>query len=389
MDNCISQLPCVRLLRRRGLYHILSARPSFHFEPIFEERPAPEMPAPNPVATSEVVANTSVDAVLAPGKIAILIPCFNEEASVAEVVKQFRAQVPDAEIYVFDNNSTDQTAKCAREAGATVFYERRQGKGFVTQAMFREVDADVYVMVDGDNVFSSASIHALMAPVIRNEADMVVGSRLHRGARGEFRPLNRWGNRLVLFLLNSIFGVRLTDVLSGYRAFNRKFVKGLPLFGGGFEIETELTIKAVERGYRILEVPVDLTSRASGQSKVNFFRDGFLIVNTILALFRDYRPLTFFGAIGLSLILAAFAPALVVVLRLEHVSLFAQLASAVLSVGLVLCGLLSLTAGLVLHSIARRSQELEYHLQILTHELRPEMRQRGASAKELRAICDE
>ena len=312
-------------------------------------------------------------------KVAILIPCYNEEASVAEVVKQFRAQLPAAEIYVFDNNSTDETAKRAREAGATVFYERRQGKGFVTQAMFRQVDADVYVMVDGDNVFPPASVHHLMAPVMRDEADMVVGSRLHRDARSEFRPLNRWGNRLVLSLLNSIFGVRLTDILSGYRAFNRKFVKGLPLFGGGFEIETELTIKAIDRGYRIVEVPVNLTSRAAGQSKVNLFRDGFMIINTILALFRDYRPLTFFGAIGLVLMLAALAPGLVVVLNLEHVSLFARLASAVLSVGLVLCGLLSITVGLVLHSIARRSQELEYHLQILTDELRPALRQQERS----------
>jgi glycosyltransferase involved in cell wall biosynthesis len=330
--------------------------------------------APQPVKRD--LDRTEQTRLSSPLKVAILIPCYNEEASVAEVVKQFQAEVPAARIYVFDNNSTDETAKRAQEAGATVFYERRQGKGFVTRAMFREVDADIYVMVDGDNVFPSASVHQLMGPVMRDEADMVVGSRLHADARSEFRPLNRWGNRLVLSLLNSVFGVRLTDILSGYRVFNRKMVKGLPLFGGGFEIETELTIKAIERGYRIVEVPVDLTSRAAGHSKVNLFRDGFMIINTILALFRDYRPLTFFGTIGLTLILAAFAPGLAAVLNPQYLSLFARLALAVFSVGLMLCGLLSLTVGLVLHSIARRSQELEYHLQILTDELRPDLRQR-------------
>jgi glycosyltransferase involved in cell wall biosynthesis len=316
-------------------------------------------------------------------RIAVLIPCYNEEATVAEVVKQFQAQLPAAHVYVFDNNSSDATVARAREAGASVLHEHRQGKGFVTQAMFREVDADIYVMVDGDNVFPAHIVHRLIAPVLSGVADMVVGSRLHSESRSEFKQLNRWGNRLVLSLLNFIFGVHLTDILSGYRAFNRKFVKGLPLFGGGFEIETELTIKAIERGYRIQEVPVDLTHRPAGHSKVNFFRDGFVIVNTILALFRDYRPLTFFGAGGLGLMLAGLIPIGFMLLNFAHLGQFVRLASAVISVGLLLCGLLSMTVGLVLHSIARRSQELEYHLQVLTDELRTELlaRERFASGK--------
>jgi glycosyltransferase involved in cell wall biosynthesis len=345
------------------------------------------MSAENPAETTEIAATLTASstgsnvsesrndhASAESLRIAVLIPCYNEGGTVGEVVKQFRAQLPAASIYVFDNNSTDKTAEQARQAGAIVRYERRQGKGFVTQSMFRQVDADIYVMVDGDNVFPAAAVHQLMAPVLSGEADMVVGSRLHAEARSEIKQLNRFGNRLVLSLLNSIFGVRLTDILSGYRAFNRKFVKGLPLFGGGFEIEAELTIKGIERGYRIKEVPVDLSFRTAGNSKVNLLRDGLVIVNTILALFRDYRPLTFFGALGLALLFLAVTPAVVVVFDLQRFSLFMRLGSALVSIGLVLCGLLSMTVGLVLHSIARRSQELEYHLQVITDELRPNLR---------------
>lgn len=303
--------------------------------------------------------------------IAILIPCHNEEQTVGPVVNAFRAELPHARIYVFDNNSTDNTVESARASGAIVMSEPRQGKGFVVQSMFRRVDADVYVMVDGDATYPAEAVHQLIAPVLAGEADMVVGSRLHPGLQSEFRQLNRWGNRLVLTLLNSIFKVKLTDILSGYRAFNRKFAKGLPLFGGGFEIETELTIKAVARGFRIVEIPTALKARPEGShSKIRFFRDGFIILNTILALFRDYKPLTFFGVAGLVLFLIAMAPGLVVAFEFIRHGALARPVMAVLALGLFLCGLLSLAVGLVLHSIARRSQEFEYQLEVLTDELR-------------------
>lgn len=306
-----------------------------------------------------------------PARIAILIPCHNEEPTVGEVVKAFRAELPEARIYVFDNNSTDNTLEFARAAGAIVNREPRQGKGFVVQSMFRRVDADVYVMVDGDATYPAAAVHQLIAPVLEGEADMVVGSRLHPGVQSEFRQLNRWGNRLVLALLNSIFKVKLTDVLSGYRAFNRRFVKGLPLFGGGFEIETELTIKAIARGLRIVEIPTVLTARPEGShSKIKFFRDGTIILNTILALFRDYKPLTFFGSVGVLLVMLALVPGLVAVIESISRGTAIRLPLAVLATGLGLCGLLSLTVGLILHSIARRSQELEYQLEMLADELR-------------------
>lgn len=299
----------------------------------------------------------------------MLIPCYNEEKTVARVVESFRTELPGARVYVFDNNSTDRTVEEALRAGAEVFHEPRRGKGYVVQSMFRVVDADFYVMVDGDDTYPADAVHRLLAPVAAGDADMAVGSRLHAESRSQFKQLNRAGNRLVRATLNFIFRVNLSDILSGYRAFNRRFVKGLPLFGGGFEIETELTIKAVGRGFRLVEIPVDLVPRPDGShSKIRFMRDGFLILNTTLALFRDYKPLTFFGATGLFLAmlalgaLAAFAvaggPATV------------RVALALLALVLFLCGLLSVTAGLILHSIARRSQEFEYHIGVLADELR-------------------
>jgi glycosyltransferase involved in cell wall biosynthesis len=304
-------------------------------------------------------------------RVAVLIPCYNEERTIGKVVDQFRAQLPAASIYVFDNNSSDQTVARAQAAGAEVRHERRQGKGYVTQAMFGQVDADVYVMVDGDGTYPADAVHRLLAPVLNEEADMVVGSRLHADSQSEFKQLNALANRLVLTVLNSIFRVKLTDILSGYRAFNRKFVKGLPLFGGGFEIETELTIKAIERGYRIIEIPINLTHRPPGShSKIKFFRDGVIIINTILALFRDYKPLTFFGTTGLVLLVLALVPGLFVIVEFINKGFVSRLPAAVLAVGLVLCGLLSITVGLVLHSIARRAQEFEYQLQVLAEEVR-------------------
>jgi hypothetical protein len=237
--------------------------------------------------------------------------------------------------------------------------------------MFRQVDADFYVMVDGDDTYPPEAVHRLLAPVVAGEADMSIGSRLHAESRSQFKQLNRWGNRLVRSSLNLIFRIRLTDILSGYRVFNRKFVKGLPLFGGGFEIETELTIKAVERGFRLVEIPVNLTHRPAGShSKIQFMRDGFLILNTTLALFRDYKPLTFFGGVGLLLMLPALATGALVVFEFVRGDTVPRVTTAVVAVGLLLCGLLSLTAGLILHSIARRSQEFEYHMQVLADELR-------------------
>lgn len=301
--------------------------------------------------------------------IAVLVPCYNEELTIRDVVRSFREQLPHAKIYVFDNNSTDRTVEEAKAAGAIIVSERRQGKGYVVQSMFGRVDADVYIMVDGDGTYPAAEIHKLLAPVLADEADMVVGSRLHQQSDSQFKSLNRFGNRMFLSLVRSTFKVEITDMLSGYRVFNRTFVKGVPLFGGGFETETELTIKALERGYRIVEVPVNLTSRPSGSfSKIRIVNDGFRIVNTILTLLRDYKPLTFFGVCGLLLILLGVIPGAIVIFEFFETGLVLRLPSAVLAVGLVLAGLLSITVGLVLHTIVRRSQEFDYQLRKLLDE---------------------
>jgi glycosyltransferase involved in cell wall biosynthesis len=285
------------------------------------------------------------------------------------VVESFRAELPEAEIFVFDNNSTDGTVEQARAAGARIGMERRQGKGFVVQTMFQDVEADIFLMVDGDGTYPAAEAHKLLDPILLGEADMVVGSRLTRESSSDFARLNRLGNKFFLHTVNFIFKVKLSDVLSGYRAFNRDFVKNIPIFGGGFETEAELTIKALARGYRVVERPVDLKARPEGSvSKIRVVADGFLILNTILTLFRDYKPLTFFGIIGLIFIGLGMVPGVAVVAEFVRTGLVTRLPSAVLAVALVLSGMLTIVVGLVLHTITRRFQELEYQLKLLNKE---------------------
>jgi glycosyltransferase involved in cell wall biosynthesis len=304
-------------------------------------------------------------------KIAVLIPCYNEEKTVAGVVREFRRQLPDADIYVYDNNSADNTAEEALKAGAIVRFETRQGKGNVVSSMFLQVDADVYVMVDGDGTYPAERVHQLIAPIINQQADMVVGSRLHpQSDDREFKALNRFGNKLFLFILRSIFKVRVSDLLSGFRAFNRRVVKSLPIRSSGFEIETELTIKGLERGFRICEVPVNLLSRhEDSESKIRIFRDGRLIFSTIFALFRDYKPLSAFGFFGLFLMACGFFPGALVIDEYLSKGYINHLPSAVLSVGFVLSGLLMTIVGLILHTISRRFQEMDRQLQNITERM--------------------
>jgi glycosyltransferase involved in cell wall biosynthesis len=300
--------------------------------------------------------------------VAVLIPCYNEEPTIADVVRRFRSELPGAEIYVFDNNSSDNTAAAAREAGAGVFLERRQGKGYVVQSMFRKIKADIYVIVDGDGTYPADAVTRLIEPVRREEADMVIGSRLADTANSQFRLLNRFGNKLFLVLLQFIFGVRLTDLLSGYRCFSRRLVRGLPLFGGGFETEAEMTIKALQRGFTIIEVPVDLGARPSGsRSKIRLVQDGFIILNCMLVLLRDYKPLTFFGGLGALLLLAGTVPAVLAGIQYSKTGVLPVL--SVLSAGALLgAGSAAVTVGLVLHSIARRFQELDHQIQTLADD---------------------
>lgn len=324
----------------------------------------------SPIATSNPPASTP-----AAPRVAILIPCHNEELTIGEVVSAFRAQLPDARIYVFDNNSTDRTVEIAQAAGAILMHEARQGKGNVVQTMFRTVDADVYVMVDGDDTYPAEAVHRLIEPILSEKADMVIGSRLQHGSHSEFRALNRLGNRMYLFTLMRMFSVKLTDLLSGYRAFNRRFVAGTPLFGGGFETEAEMTIRAVSRRFRVVEIGVDLRSRPAGSSsKIRVVRDGIAILKSMFALFRDYKPLAFFGSLGLFLVALGFIPGTIVIVEFVRTGLIGRFPSAILAVGIVLTGLISMVVGIILHVVAQRFRELDASLQAMADELRRSMR---------------
>jgi glycosyltransferase involved in cell wall biosynthesis len=296
-------------------------------------------------------------------KIALLIPCYNERGAIGKVVRDFRRELPEADIFVYDNNSTDGSPAEAEEAGAIVRYEKRQGKGNVVRRMFKEVDSDIYIMVDGDGTYPASAVRSLIEPILNGEADMVVGSRLHPSSRSSFRWINRIGNKFFLSLLNLIFKVKITDLLSGYRAFSKRFVKGVPLLSKGFEIETELTVKAIERGYRMVEVPIDLSERAEGtRSKIKVFRDGLLILRTIFALFRDYKPLSAFGTAGLFLVICGFVPGFIVIKEFLLTGYILRIPSAILAVGLVLSGVVMIFTGIILHTISRRFQEIDIQI---------------------------
>ncbi len=299
-------------------------------------------------------------------KVAILIPCLNEEMAIAEVVRAFRAELPTAEIIVVDNASIDRTADVAAEAGATVIFESRRGKGYVVQSMFERVEADVYVMVDGDNTYPADKVLALIEPILAAEADMAIGSRILSESRSGFKPVNWMGNIFFQNVINFIFSTRLTDILSGYRAMNRKLVKSLPLFMPGFEIEAEITIKSLERGFRLKEIPIELKPRQSGSfSKIRVLRDGFRILGTIFALFRDYKPLTFFGSAGLTFIGMGIVPGLRAIFGFWETGQVLYFPSAILAVGLVLTGLVAIAVGLILHTVNRRFREMEHFIRLL------------------------
>lgn len=301
--------------------------------------------------------------------IAVLIPCLNEGKTIAKVVRDFKTALPQAEIVVFDNDSIDQTVREARNAGAVVMSEKRRGKGFVVQSMFQQVEADIFVLVDGDDTYPADKVQSLIKPILSKEADMTVGSRIARESNSEFHPVNLFGNRFYQLVVNTIFGTDLTDILSGYRCLSRRLVKGLPIFVTGFEVEAELTIKSLERGYRISEIPIDLRSRPEGShSKIRILRDGLRILWTIFALFRDYKPLTFFGFLGLIFIILGFIPGFIVIYEYLMTGLVLRFPSAILAVGLVLSGILLTFIGVLLHTINRRVQELEYYIRLLVEQ---------------------
>jgi len=295
-------------------------------------------------------------------KVAVIIPCYNEEAAIGEVVMQFRHELPHADLHVFDNNSTDHTVEVAFQAGAIISSETRQGKGHVVRAMFKKVEADIYVMVDGDMTYPSNKVHDLLSPVLRGEADMVVGSRLLSSATMMKVP-NRLGNWFFRVTINSIFGCSLTDILSGYRVMTREFVRSIAILSDGFQIETELTIQALHHKMRIMEVPVTLKERLPGsQSKISVFADGFRIVWTIFDLYRSYRPLTVFGGIGLLMIGAGITLGVFVIFEFIETGMVQRFPTAILASAMVMAGLLAVSVGLILNTLMRSFRDVQHKI---------------------------
>jgi glycosyltransferase involved in cell wall biosynthesis len=294
-----------------------------------------------------------------PYQVAVLVPCYNEERAIAKVVADFRAALPDAAIYVYDNNSTDRTVEVARGAGAVVRRETYQGKGHVVRRMFNDVEADVYVLVDGDATYDAPSAAAMIAKLIEERLDMVVAARIDQETAA-YRRGHRTGNRLLTGFVAHMFGRSFTDILSGYRVFSRRFVKSFPILSGGFEIETELTVHALELELPVGELATPYYSRPLGSaSKLSTYSDGFRILWTVLKLYRAERPLSLFGAFGVALAIMSIGLAIPIVITYVQEGLVPRLPTAILSTGLMLLGFLSIACGLILDTVTRGRREIK------------------------------
>ena len=304
--------------------------------------------------------------------IAVLIPCYNEEKTIGRVIGEFKAALPEASVYVCDNCSTDGTAEVARSSGAVVLREGRPGKGYAVRRLFQSVSAGAYLLVDGDCTYPASSARELLAPILSGEADMTVGDRLADGvyARENKRPGHNAGNKLVRLLVNHLFGARLGDIMSGYRAFSRRFVVTMPVMSPGFELETEMTLHALDKRLHIVEIPVEYRDRPYGSaSKLNTVRDGFRVVRTIVTVFRDYKPLLFFSLLAVLFLAAGLALGIPVVVEYARTQFVSKIPSAVLAVGMVVTALLLFCCGLILDTIGRNNRkQFEFFLQSSRHK---------------------
>ena len=293
-------------------------------------------------------------------KIAVLIPCYNESVTIDKVVSDFKEALPEAMIYVYDNNSTDGTAEIAAGAGAVVRYEYRQGKGNVIRTMFRDIDAECYIMADGDDTYPAEFAREMTELVLSGKADMVIGDRLSATYFTENkRAFHNFGNKLVRKLINKLFKGDIQDIMTGYRAFSYEFVKSFPILSGGFEIETEMSIHALDKKFKLKEIPVTYRDRPEGSvSKLNTYKDGLKVLKTIATLFKDYKPMLFFGILGLILILIGvlfFAPVLYEYLAYEYVY---KIPTLVVSVGFMTIGFLLLMCGIILDAVTKKHRWL-------------------------------
>jgi len=299
-------------------------------------------------------------------RVAILVPCYNEAAAIRQVVEQFRKVLPEALIHVYDNNSTDGTSEAARSAGAIVGNETRQGKGHVVRRMFADVEADIYLLVDGDATYDAPSAPRMIEKLVRENLDMVVGCRIAE-VQESYRPGHRFGNRILTGFVTQVFGRAFTDILSGYRVFSRRFVKSFPALSTGFEIETELTVHALELGMPVGEIETPYFARPEGsQSKLNTWRDGFRILWTIFNLYRGERPLRFFGSLAAVFAVVSLVLAAPVFVTFIEEGVVPRLPTAILSMGLMMLAFLSLASGLILDTVTRGRRELK-RLAYLSH----------------------
>ncbi|TYR80237.1 glycosyltransferase [Priestia megaterium] len=303
-------------------------------------------------------------------KVAILIPCYNEEVTIGKVIDDFKRELPDAQIYVYDNNSKDRTSEIAREHGAIVRKEMKQGKGNVVRSMFQDIDADCYVMVDGDDTYPAEFVHELIKPIQNKEANMTIGDRLSNGTYFEEnkRAFHNFGNNLVRSLINRLYNSNITDIMTGYRAFDKLFIKSMPVMSPGFEIETEMSLHALDKRFRLKEVPIDYRDRPEGsESKLNTFSDGYKVLKMIFTLFKEYKPLQFFSIWTVLFLIAGLAVGSPVIYEFFNTGFITKVPSSILATGLILLGVLSFVCGLILDTIAslnRKQYELELNKKI-------------------------
>jgi glycosyltransferase involved in cell wall biosynthesis len=320
--------------------------------------------------------NVDAAEIVGSSRIVVLVPCYNEEAAIGKVVADFRAALPDARIYVYDNNSTDRTVEAATKAGAVVRREQHQGKGRVVRRMFTDIEADIYVLVDGDATYDAPSAPKMIAQLVTDRLDMVCAVRIDR-EEAAYRPGHRAGNRMLTGFVAHVFGQSFTDMLSGYRVFTRRFVKSFPALSGGFEIETELTVHALELELPVGEMRTPYYSRPQGSaSKLSTWRDGYRILRTVLRLYRAERPLPLFTGFGISLAIVAIGIAIPIFVTYFQEGLVPRLPTAILSTALMLLAFLAVACGLILDTVTRGRRELKL-LAYLAQRAPAEERRRG------------
>ena len=302
-------------------------------------------------------------------KIAVLLPAYNEEVTIVKVIEDYRRVLPHADIYVYDNNSKDKTNQLARDAGAIVRFEPRQGKGNVVRSMFREIDADYYIMADADDTYPAEEVEALLQPLRDGLADMTIGDRLSNGTYAEEnkRGFHGFGNNLVRLLVNKLYKGNYNDIMTGYRGFNRLFVKNFPVLSPGFEIETELSIHSLDKRFKLVEVPITYKDRPEGsESKLSTFSDGFKVLRMIFNLFKDYKPLIFFSILTFLFFVLGLIVGIPVISEFARTGMIDKVPSAVLATGFMILSALSFVAGFILDTVVRQNR-MQYELKVYSY----------------------